>query len=221
MFGTPEPPKANPGDVTFHPMKVEEYRLPPAFGGGFPGNLAVRPVHTDYTCGACGQTTNGRVLCEMLRTNGGPKIMWCVCSCEREQPTVVETTEGKVISQLPIAREYHANPNWPTDLAALYEEAAKSYAAGAFTASAMLCRKLLMECACHEGDKEGRSFTQYVDFIIANVLTMPKAKATIEAIRSIGNEANHKVQFVAEPDAKKAMEIASYMLAAVYSIPAP
>jgi hypothetical protein len=222
MFGDQQSEEPKPSEVTFHPMKADEYGFPKVFGGmQIPAGVTVRPKHTDYECGACGKSTNGRVLCEMVRQSDRAIISWCLCSCEREEPTLLVKNGANLVSQTPIAREFHASPNWPNDLRELYEEAAKSYSASAFTASAMLCRKMLMECACHEGDQEGKNFTQYVDFIVQHVLTMPKARATIEAIRSIGNEANHKVQFVAEPDARKAMEIATYLLQAVYSIPTP
>lgn len=206
-----KPKERIPGVVNFYGMNGSET----ARSGG------ISPKHINYVCGSCGRSTTGRVVCDLIRAGDRSLIAWCVCSCERQEPTVFVGKDGQETIQLPVPRTYHASNGWPNDLAALYEEAAKSYSAGAFTASAMLCRKLLMECACHEGDKEGRAFTDYVDFIIEKVLTMPKAKATIEAIRTIGNEANHKVQFVAEPDAKKAMDIATYLLRSVYSIPAP
>jgi len=101
----------------------------------------------------------------------------------------------------------------------LFDEAAKAYAAGAYTATAMLCRKILMACACHEGDKDGKAFTDYVTYITGTVLTFPKAKDAIDKIRGIGNEANHNVKFVSRDDAKKAMQIATYMLTTIYSLP--
>jgi hypothetical protein len=193
--------------------------MPPQFGNTF-ANLPVRPVHADYPCGACGKSTNGRVLCEMVRKDDGAKVQWCMCSCEREQPSLLVTKEGKVISQMPIERGYHAHASWPTDLADLYDEAAKSYSAGAFTASTMVCRKLLMVCAAHEGDTTSKNFQGHVEYITNTVLNFPKAKAAIDAIRLIGNEANHEIQFVAEPDAKRAMEIVTYMLNTIYALPA-
>ena len=57
----------------------------------------------------------------------------------------------------------------------------------------MVCRKILMACACHEQSKanqaveDGKSFAYYVDYLANNVLTFPAAKAPIDAIRTIGN----------------------------------
>src|ERR1019366_8042315 len=108
---------------------------------------------------------------------------------------------GVVVCQLPEAREFKPGEKWPPELEQLFEESAKAYAAGAFTASAMVSRKILMACACHEGDTDGKPFVAYVDYITNTVLTFPKAKDSIDKIRGIGNEANHKIRFVSRDDA--------------------
>lgn len=122
-------------------------------------------------------------------------------------------------TQLPIARDFHSGADWPTELSNLYDEAAKAYAAGAYTAATMVCRKILMACACEKGASDGDTFAKYVDFITNNILTYPAARASIDAIRAIGNEANHHVQFVNQADAKRAMKIVTYMLNTIYSLP--
>lgn len=215
---TPEGPK--PGDITFHPMKVQEWGFPSGFGGmQIPQSVAVRPKHSTYCCGHCGDTTNGRVLCETIRTSDGAHVLWCICSCDKSEPSVITEKEGDIVSQIPLAKVFHSEPDWPPDLATLYEEAATSYSAGAFTSASMVCRKLLMACACDKGDAEGRKFVQYVDYITDEVLTYSDAKTAIEKIKDIGNEANHKISFVNKVDAERALKIVTYLLRAVYSLP--
>lgn len=124
-----------------------------------------------------------------------------------------------MLHQLPEAREFQAGEKWPPELEQLFDEAAKAYAAGAFTACALVCRKVLMACACQEGDTDGKHFADYVDYITNTVLTFPKAKDSIDKIRGIGNEANHKIRFVSRDDARRAMSIVSYMLTTIYSLP--
>jgi hypothetical protein len=77
----------------------------------------------------------------------------------------------------------------------------------------MVCRKVLMVCACQEGDTDGKKFVEYVDHITTNVLTFAKAKDPIDKIRTIGNDANHNVKFVGRDDAKRAM---SFDIGATY-----
>ena len=124
-FGQQEPEEPKPGDISFHPMNAEEYRVPKFFGGmQLQQSLPIHPKHTTYLCGVCGSSTNGRVLCDMKRGSDGATISWCVCSCENSEPSVVVEKDGEVIKQLPVAREFHAAPDWPHDVAKLYEEAA-------------------------------------------------------------------------------------------------
>lgn len=127
--------------------------------------------------------------------------------------------DGEVIAQYPTSKEFHVGPNWPTDLANLYEEASRTFAASAHTACAMVCRKLLMATACENGDDDGKKFVQYVDYITDKVLTFPKARDAIKKIKDVGNEANHEIAFVAEVDARRSMQIVTYMLNTIYSLP--
>jgi hypothetical protein len=201
------PTVRTPDSITFYPIEGETT-----------GSL--KPNHITYDCGVCGKSTNGRVLC--VGTRGGDSVSTmrvCLCSCGQREPSILIEKDKVMISQLPAACEFHPSDKWPPDLAKLYDEAAKSYAAGAFTASSMVCRKLLMSCACHEKADDGRAFASYVDYITNTVLTFPRAKDAIDAIRSIGNDANHDVAFVSADDAKRAMKIMSYMLNTIYSLP--
>ena len=66
-----------------------------------------------------------------------------------------------------------------------------------------------MACACHEEATDVKRFTEYVDYITGTVLTFPRAKSAMDAIRTIGNEANHQ----------RFLQIVTYMLNAIYSLP--
>lgn len=83
----------------------------------------------------------------------------------------------------------------------------------------MICRKILMVCACHKGAGENKSFASYVDYITTTVLQYPDAVRAINAIRDIGNDANHEVKMVGADDAKRSMKIVTYMLNTIYSFP--
>lgn len=212
------PKERVPGDVIFHPLKPDEYNLPNQFASQAQ-TFGFRPIHKQYHCGTCGSSTNGRVLCDLVRETDQSIVSWCHCSCERQEPAILIERDGEISEQIPMTKEFNVGKNWPTTLADLYEEAAKAYSAGAYTATSMVCRKLLMVCACDNGAKEDEKFVAYVNHITTQVLSFPKAKAAIDAIRDIGNEANHDLKFVAPADAKRALEIITYMLNTIYSLP--
>jgi hypothetical protein len=199
------------GDALFYAMTNRELGL-------FQGT-GISPRYERFVCGACGVPANGRAVASLVRTSD-LEVVWCVCPCDKHEPTVLVKQQEKVVSQVPIAKEFIQNNRWPSELGALYDEAAKSYAAGAFTACAMVCRKVLMATACHEGDSDGKKFAEYVNYITTTVIAFPRAQASIDRIRDIGNEANHNIEFVTQDDAKRAMQIVTYMLDTIYSLPA-
>lgn len=192
-----------------------------SIGGGEGSDASkFRPRHITYVCGVCGNNTNGRIICDMLRMHDNAIVSWCVCTCEKLEPSILIEKDGQMITQLPNACEFKCQSEWPPELSALFSEAIKAYAAGAFTACTMVCRKLLMSCACHKGADDDKKFAYYVEYITNQVLTYPPAQKAIDAIREIGNEANHEIAFVGADDAKRAMKIVTYMLNTIYSFPA-
>jgi hypothetical protein len=160
-----------------------------------------------------------------VKRSDGSKVLWCLCACDKKEPTIIVEKDGHQIMQLPQAKQFQTSPSWPPELCALFEEASKSFAAGAYTSATMVCRKLLMSCACHEQSlagqtvEEGKTFVYYVDYIVNSVLTFPRAKTAIDKIRDIGNEANHHVAIVNPVDAERSMTIIQYMLNAIYALP--
>jgi hypothetical protein len=199
-----------PEDIQFYPYTPGEKLFLHR-----PDNLAA----CSYKCGSCGQGTNGRVLATMKRERDKATIHWTVCTCPKREPAILIECWGNLFSQHPAPRDFHAGENWPAELAQLYEEGAKSFAAGAYTASSMLSRKILMVCACERGDSDGKKFVEYVDFITQTVLSFAPARTAIDAIRTIGNDANHDVAFVTQDDARRALSIVTYMLNTIYSLP--
>ena len=177
-----------------------------------------------YLCAGCGRHAHGRILVKAPYSSDSTANLtgtafWCLCPCG--EPTVIriDAPPYSGTHQAPRAVEFVAGENWPPELSKLFVEASLSFSASAFTACAMVCRKILMAVACKQGDAEGETFAHYVDYIIQNVVPIPTAKAPIDAIRTIGNEANHDLAFVSEADARRAMGIAKYVLTAAYSLP--
>lgn len=202
--------------VEFHVLSQEEATALQQHGHG---HNMVRPKHVPIECGSCGSSTNARVVASAQRKADGMTIMWCVCACEKEEPCVLMTRAGNTVSQFPQSRHFTPGERWPSDLVQLYDEAAKSYSAEAYTAATMVARKLLMAIACKEGATDGKPFVEYVDYITTRVLAYPKAKDSIDRIRLIGNDANHSLQFVSRDDARRAIEIIGYIMNTIYSLP--
>jgi hypothetical protein len=111
----------------------------------------IKPRHVPMDCGACGKSTNARVVASCLRKRDGATITWCICACEKEEPAMLMHRANALFAQYPDARHFQPGERWPADLSQLYDEAAKAFASGAYTAATMVARKLLMATACKEG----------------------------------------------------------------------
>lgn len=220
----PNKHERKPEQLVFHLKEQAELNAPEGQARHAASMVGFNPQYINFECGVCGKLASGRVLCDVTREDG-QFVSWCLCSCEKKEPTILTQKDGKITAQLPVPRKFHSNPKWPDEIAFLYDDAAKSFAAGAFTSSSMACRKLLMSVACDQQAKagvpveEGKTFAYYVDYLADNVLTFAGSKQPIDAIRKIGNEANHHVAQVDEPDAERSMTIVQYMLDVIYTFP--
>lgn len=226
FFGQPSNPQRNPEQLVFHAQDLLEYNpIHPNMQSSLAQHFGLRPVYRDYLCGVCGSKTTGRVLCDVKRESDGTITHWCVCACDKHEPTVIQEHNGVEVMQLPQPKKFHAATEWPPELQSLYEEASRSFSAGAYTSASMVCRKILMSCVCYEQGEagvpveEGKSFAHYVDYLASKLLNFPAAKAPIDAIRSIGNDANHHVKMVTQQEAERSMTIVHRMLDTIYALP--
>jgi hypothetical protein len=101
----------------------------------------------------------------------------------------------------------------------LYAEARHCTSYGAFTAAAMLCRKILMHVAVSLGAKSNQSFKEYVDYVDREGYTPPKGKDWVDDIREKGNEANHEIRIVSEDEAQRTLYFTGLVLQLIYSAP--
>jgi hypothetical protein len=101
----------------------------------------------------------------------------------------------------------------------LYDEARWAAGAGAYTASVMACRKLLMNIAVREGANPGRGFKEYVGYLEKKGLFSPNAKRFVEHIKEIGNDANHQIDPKSQDDAELTIEFVGSLLRHNYEMP--
>jgi len=136
-------------------------------------------------------------------------------------PTAVWTNGHGGVDQAPGA-PFGAQVDHISDreVAAIYDEARRATAAGAFTAAVLCCRKLLMHIAVAKDAKPGLTFTDYVDFLEAGHWTPPGSKEWVDEIRKKGNEANHKIVLATAEDASQLIGFLEMLLRFIYEFPA-
>jgi len=109
--------------------------------------------------------------------------------------------------------------NLPENLKDIYEETRECYKNNCFTAVVMLCRKILMHIAVDQGEKDGKKFIEYVDYLSNAGFIPPNGKKWVDHIRSKGNEANHEIVIMKEVDAKDLIGFVEMLLKFVYEFP--
>lgn len=107
----------------------------------------------------------------------------------------------------------------PSVVYPLYEEARTCMSNGCFTATVMLCRKIIMNTAVENGAKGNLRFIEYVNYLNEEHLFHRKCKPLLDKIKTKGNEANHEIEQVSQADASLIMQLTYQMLLYIYEIP--
>ncbi len=107
----------------------------------------------------------------------------------------------------------------PPALHALYNEARDCVANGDYTASVMVCRKMLMNIAVEQGADPGLKFVEYVDYLSKKGFVPPHGKQWVDHIRKKGNEANHEITLMTDKDAKELIVFLEMLLKFIYEFP--
>jgi hypothetical protein len=169
-----------------------------------------RFVAADIVCGLDARVTNEDAL-----YLSGENTYWLRCPVCSEGS--VKTKDGRVSPTASPARHIQGIP---TDVSDAWKEAGLSYAAGAYTASEMLCRKILMHVAVERTDsKAGKNFTEYVDDLENAGLLTAGLKPVVDLVRQRGNTANHDLASSTQDEAVQTMKITEHLLRGIYELP--
>jgi hypothetical protein len=140
------------------------------------------------------------------------KIYFCP---ECKGPTYFDWEE----KQFPMSIGSEQIKHIPEKLEALLNEARVSASLGAYTASVLCCRKMLMNISVQEGAKEGKSFVSYVEYLSEKGFIPPNGSGWVDYVRTKGNEANHEIAVMEEDDAKKLLTFVEMLMKFIYEFP--
>jgi hypothetical protein len=108
----------------------------------------------------------------------------------------------------------------PPDIESLYGEARSAMSGGAWTATVLVGRKLLMNVAATHGAAGDLKFFQYVDYLVDNGYITPNMRPWVDQIRQLGNEANHELPSTTRESAARMMGFVAMLLRIVFEYPA-
>lgn len=161
-----------------------------------------------YVCGHCGTKVSGAVI---GRYNDG-RTFWLMCpECERGSVY----TNGSVFPGLVFGPELQG---LPAEVAAAYAEARRCMSVNAFTASELICRKILMHVAADKGAKGGDSFAAYLGHLETAGYITPPMKKWVDIIRKHGNDSTHNLTPPDKGRAESTVMLTAELLRVVYEM---
>ena len=175
-------------------------------------------------CGFCGALVASErgifAACDQAANIQG-RIYVCP-NCTMPSFLTVRTYVGNnvdILRQVPGISFGENVPNLPADVAAVYEQGRHCMSVNAYGAVVMLCRRLLMHVAVERGAPPGASFADYVQYLVDHGYVAPTNQPWVDAIRQVGNEANHELPAQTNDDAKRLLEFSEMLLKIVYDYP--
>lgn len=168
-------------------------------------------VQVSYLCGYCGKDTAPSI---MYKTGENNAHIYICPNCT--QPTFFDSA-NKQTPKPRFGRDVAGISQ--KDIAILYQEARDCTSVGAYTATVMICRKILMNLAVQHEAKEGGNFVYYVNYLVDNGYVPPQGKEWVDVIRKRGNEANHEIAIMNMKDAQLILHFTEALLRFNYEMP--
>lgn len=163
-----------------------------------------------FVCGYCGNLV---ASAQGFFTNSAPQAFVYLC------PNCGNPSYFGAKGQIPGVAPGNEVGHLPSEIEALYHEARQCVAAGSHTAAVLAARKLLMHIAVSQGAKEGENFLSYVSYLADKGFVPPNGRGWVDHIRSKGNEANHEIKLMAQPDAEELISFLEMLLKFIYEFP--
>ncbi len=170
-----------------------------------------------FTCGYCGRhvsSDRGYPL-NLNKDSSGQQVggVYICPNCNR--PSLINPDN----SVLPAHTMGNPVKHLPQDIQTLYEEARTCSSQQAYTATVMICRKILMNVAVERGAQANLKFIEYVNYLSDNGYIPPNGKHWVDHIRTKGNEANHEIKIMSNSDAQELLTFIEMLLRFVHEFP--
>jgi hypothetical protein len=164
-----------------------------------------------YTCSFCGTRISGAVIA--ADATGLPIIKWLWCP-ECGNPSVL-ALDGAIYPGVLFGPQIEGLPS-ETDAA--YNEARRCMSVNAYTASELICRKILMHVAVEKGAKEGDTFINYIGHLENEGFVTPPMKKWVTLIKNHGNDATHILEAPNQNHAESTLMFTAELLRLVYEM---
>jgi hypothetical protein len=108
----------------------------------------------------------------------------------------------------------------PLDVEQAWKESRLAYSAAAYTASEIMCRKILMHIAVDVAQsQQGKKFIEYINDLESAGHIATGLKPVVDSLRGRGNIANHELPASTRQQATVTLSIAEHLLRGIYELP--
>jgi Domain of unknown function (DUF4145) len=170
------------------------------------GGATPRP----FICGYCGKYVSSE---KGFGSSVSGFIIYICPNCTN--PTYFTADNRQIPGVAPGNEVEHLSP----DIAALYRESRDCVAANCYTASVLICRKLLMNIGVSLGAQSGGTFISYVEYLADKGYVPPNGRGWVDHIRTKGNEATHEIVLMTKVDAEELIAFLEMLLKFIYEFP--
>lgn len=180
-----------------------------------------RDAYTRSDCASCGSNVQMGVVAYRVPTSNADyrDVHWLVCaSCAKPYLLIGETV-------FPPVPTLPTPGHLPPEIAPAWAEVASCLGVGAFTASAIMCRKILLHVAVSEGlepeDEKGwtPNFEKAVDHLASVGVITAAMTPWVTKVRTSGNTAAHKLPATSKDEAQTLAEFTRQLLVLHYEMP--
>lgn len=166
-----------------------------------------------YTCGFCSNKVAPHIgYYATAPINSKDRIYVMICpNCGK--PTFLDN-QGDQTPNVRIGNEVAGITD--EGVKELYNQARDCSSLNAYTATTLLCRKILMNLAVQYGAEPGRAFADYITFLDSKGYVPPNGKNWVDRIRTKGNEATHEIRLIEKNEAIQILKFTEMLLKFAY-----
>ena len=161
-----------------------------------------------YTCWYCGENIASECGYDSIY-NGHYTGRMAIYICHHCNAPSIFDTCGNYVMPVPFGKNIKKLPKEVEDI---YNEARLCISIGAYTSTVMLLRKILMNLAVVNGAKVDSNFKEYVDYLCENGFVHKKQTQKAHMVRTMGNEANHKIENKTKEEAEQIFKFVEFLL---------
>jgi len=163
-----------------------------------------------FVCWNCNREVASEKAYRSCRRPSYPSSIYICPNCKA--PVVSDDGNNQILHPVPGAEI----SNLPEDVDKIYREIRKCMQSGCFNGAVMLMRKLIMHVAVEEGEDEGKSFAEYIDFLCSDGIIPKKSAGRADSVRVLGNSANHSIEDRTQDEAQNCFEFIELLLRVNY-----